>query len=56
MMFEIGKYSNVIEEAAKKLNNSKIVDRIWQRDFNVWAKDSTEISNRLGWLDCLNET
>jgi len=56
MTFEVGKYSNVIEEAAKNLNNNKIVDRIWKRDFTVWAKDPTEISNRLGWLDCIDVT
>ena len=56
MMFEVGKYYDVIEEAAKNLNKNNIVDRIWQRDFTVWKKDPTEISNRLGWLDCINVT
>ena len=56
MTVEAGKYADVIGEAAKNLNGNKIVERIWQRDFTVWGKDPEEISNRLGWLDCIGVT
>lgn len=29
----------------------RIMSRIWAKDYTVWKKDPTEISNRLGWLD-----
>lgn len=41
-------YHNVIQ----KLVDEKIIERIWNKDFTVWNNDPTEISNRLGWLDC----
>ncbi len=28
-----------------------LVPRVWERDHTVWGDDSTEISDRLGWLD-----
>ncbi len=56
MRFEPGNHSNIVEKAIAVLNEKKIVDRIWQKDYTVWRKDPTEISNRLGWLDCLEVT
>ena len=56
MRFEPGNHSNIVEKAITVLNEKKIVDRIWQKDYTVWRKDPTEISNRLGWLDCLEVT
>lgn len=56
MIFEPGNHSDLIKKAEAKLNEKKIVERIWQRDYTVWRKDPTEISNRLGWLDCLEVT
>jgi len=56
MKFEI---SNLIEEVSNKANElqlERIVDRIWLKDFTVWGNSSEEISNRLGWLDCLEVT
>ncbi|MEO8231743.1 MAG: hypothetical protein ABI638_05650, partial [Ignavibacteriota bacterium] len=54
--YSIGKYSNLVDEAIKKLNDEKVIDRIWKKDFTVWNNDPTEISNRLGWLDSVEVT
>jgi glucose-6-phosphate isomerase len=45
-----------LETTLSKVNDEKIIERIWQRDHTVWNDDSTEISNRLGWLDCPEES
>ncbi|NOX17847.1 MAG: hypothetical protein GXO87_06140, partial [Chlorobi bacterium] len=46
-------FSKEIYDSIKKLNEDKIVERIWEKDFTVWRNDPAEISNRLGWLDCV---
>ena len=56
MKFEPGIHSDLIEKVVAELENENIVERIWQKDYTVWRKDPTEISNRLGWLDCLEVT
>ncbi len=56
MRFEPGNHTDLIEKVVTELENENIVDRIWQKDHAVWRKDPTEISNRLGWLDCLEVT
>ncbi len=40
-----------IEAALSDLRRDRILERIWQKDHTVWKQDSTEISNRLGWLN-----
>jgi len=56
MRFEPGSHSDIVEKIIVELENKNIVERIWQKDHTVWRKDPTEISNRLGWLDCLEVT
>jgi len=56
MKFEFRNSIDSIEQSLIDLQNERIVDRIWQKDHTVWGKDPTEISNRLGWLDCLEVT
>jgi len=56
MIFELGNHSDLIQKAKTELNEKKIVERIWQRDYTVWRNSPEEISNRLGWLDCLEVT
>jgi len=56
MRFEPGIHSDLIEKVVAELENENIVERIWQKDYTVWRKEPTEISNRLGWLDCLEVT
>lgn len=45
-----------LQETITQIVNQKIVSRIWQRDYTVWKNDPKEISNRLGWLDCIEVT
>lgn len=51
-----GIIENQFQSALQKLNDEKIVERIWKKDYTVWKDDPTEISNRLGWLDCTSNT
>lgn len=51
-----GIIENEFQNVLQKLNDDKIVERIWRKDFTVWNDDPTEISNRLGWLDCTSIT
>ncbi len=50
---ELGKYEKLVQEKLADLKDQKIVQRIWEKDHTVWRDDPTEISNRLGWLDCV---
>ena len=51
-----GIIENQFQIALQKLNDEKIVERLWSKDYTVWNNDPTEISNRLGWLDCTSYT
>lgn len=51
MKYELGNYSARIAEKISDLNDERIIDRIWEKDFTVWGNNPDEISNRLGWLD-----
>ncbi len=48
----LGEYEQEFSEKIDELKNKNIVSRIWDKDYTVWRNDPTEISNRLGWLDC----
>jgi glucose-6-phosphate isomerase len=37
-----------------ELQNKDIINRIWHKDHTVWKTDPTEISNRLGWLQIID--
>jgi glucose-6-phosphate isomerase len=56
MKFEPGNFPDLLQKVIADLNRNNIIERIWQRDYTVWRKNPTEISNRLGWLDCLDVT
>jgi glucose-6-phosphate isomerase len=56
MKYTPGNYSELITKNLNDLKNERIVERIWQKDFTVWGDSSEEISNRLGWLDCIEVT
>jgi glucose-6-phosphate isomerase len=45
-------FINSISNAINELKNENVIDRIWKKDHTVWGNSPTEISNRLGWLDC----
>jgi glucose-6-phosphate isomerase len=39
-----------VAERLRRIDDDRIVARIWDRDHTVWKEDPAEISNRLGWL------
>ena len=43
-------YLDDVEIAVADLEQRDVVRRIWRKDHSVWKPDSTEITNRLGWL------
>lgn len=51
MKYNIGNLKSEVDAKLLQINNEKIVERIWQKDFTVWGTSPEEISNRLGWLD-----
>jgi glucose-6-phosphate isomerase len=48
----LGKYESEFASKFAELGKNEIISRIWKKDFTVWRENPTEISNRLGWLDC----
>ncbi len=56
MNVSLGKYQTVVEKALNHISRERIIARIWQKDHTVWRNDPDEISNRLGWLDCIEVT
>ena len=46
----IGSYLPDVEAALEDLQQRDLLRRLWRRDHTVWKPDSTEITNRLGWL------
>jgi glucose-6-phosphate isomerase len=46
-----GDNQSSIDNSLMKLKTDRIVQRIWEKDFTVWSKEPTEITNRLGWLN-----
>lgn len=56
MKYQLGKYQSAVDMVIRKITEEDIIRRIWEKDYTVWNEDPTEISNRLGWLDCLEVT
>ena len=56
MNVSFGKYQTAVEKSLNHISRERVIARIWQKDHTVWRKDPTEISNRLGWLDCVEVT
>jgi glucose-6-phosphate isomerase len=56
MKYTLGNYSDLITKNLNDIKNKRIIERIWQKDFTVWGNKPEEISNRLGWLDCIKVT
>jgi glucose-6-phosphate isomerase len=56
MNVSFGKYQSAVEKSLNHISRERIIARIWQKDHTVWRNDPTEISNRLGWLDCIDIT
>ncbi len=45
------RFSSVLTE----LGRADAVSRLWNRDYTLWSPDPTEIADRLGWLDVLDD-
>jgi len=56
MKYNLVVYSGIVAEKIEHLKSEKIIERIWKKDFTVWGKSPEEISNRIGWLDCIEVT
>src|SRR5438132_8027390 len=50
----LGRHQSVVDEAIKRAEKEKFVERIWNKDATLWKSDEAHkkiISNALGWLD-----
>jgi len=50
--FYPGPGQKAIDAARDDFLREGIMDRLWKRDHTIWKPASTDIANRLGWLDC----
>jgi glucose-6-phosphate isomerase len=50
LIMKPGSHTEALNNAFNELKRDNIVERIWEKDFNVWSNEPTEITNRLGWL------
>ncbi|HUS83828.1 MAG TPA: hypothetical protein VMX56_01685, partial [Anaerolineales bacterium] len=48
--FELGGYTDVLEQGIEAIEKEDILKRLWKHDHTVWNSEPDEISNRLGWL------
>jgi transaldolase/glucose-6-phosphate isomerase len=48
--FKLGPYRDMVDHAMAEVRDNRVMSRIWAHDHTVWKPDSTEITNRLGWL------
>ncbi len=49
--FALGDLQGEVDATLDQMAESRVVERIWERDHTVWQPDPEEIANRLGWLD-----
>jgi len=52
----IGKSKTLLENTLQEIIEQNVIQRIWGKDHTVWSEDPAEISNRLGWLDCVENS
>jgi glucose-6-phosphate isomerase len=52
LTFALGDARGAVDRALATARQQHWARRLWQRDHTLWRPDPTEISNRLGWLDC----
>jgi len=46
----LGQIQEKVDTALTRMEEHKLIQRIWEGDHTVWKPDPTEIANRLGWL------
>ena len=56
MKILLNHHEQVVNKTISKIESENIIARTWKKDHTVWHDDPTEISNRLGWLDCVDIT
>jgi len=56
MKIVLNHYEEVVNRTISKIESENIIERTWKKDHTVWRDDPTEISNRLGWLNCIDVT
>lgn len=52
----LGRYQEAVDAALNKLEEQRILARIWACDHTVWKPEPTEIADRLGWLHVAETT
>ncbi|NOZ56353.1 MAG: glucose-6-phosphate isomerase, partial [Calditrichaeota bacterium] len=52
---DLGAYAEAVDRALSDLQTNRVVERIWRHDHTVWKPEPTEITNRLGWLEIVDE-
>jgi transaldolase/glucose-6-phosphate isomerase len=50
LSLSLGEYRTSIERSLSQVKKEQVMSRIWEHDHTVWKAESTEITNRLGWL------
>jgi len=50
----LGKYERLFSETLGVLNQVRVPERIWRKDYTLWSSLPVEITNRLGWLDVMD--
>jgi len=56
MKLTLNQYEASINQVISRIYEKGIIKRLWQKDHTIWKDNPTEISNRLGWLDCVDVT
>ncbi len=52
---ELGALAPRVEERLSRLADDEVTRRIWSRDHTLWRPEPTEIADRLGWLDVIDQ-
>ncbi len=51
MSTHLDAYDDLVSKALQRLDDERVVGRIWERDHTVWKPEPDGIADRLGWLD-----
>jgi len=48
-------FQRQVEHALAGMRESRLLERLWEKDHRVWKPEPTEITNRLGWLNVASQ-
>lgn len=51
MSAHLDAYDDLGSKALQRLDDERVIERIWERDHTVWKPEPDGIADRLGWLD-----